>query len=81
MIQIFSLVRQIGALFANLFSRPDWRTILDIAIMAVLIYHGLKLVLRTRANSVFKGIGVVLVVAWIANMLQISTLNWLMQQQ
>ena len=80
MIQIFSLVRQIGALFANLFTSPDWRTILDIVIMAVLIYHGLKLVLRTRANSVFKGIGVVLVVAWIANILQISTLNWLMQQ-
>jgi len=32
-IQILSLVRQIGALFANLFTSPDWRTILDIVIM------------------------------------------------
>ena len=80
MVQIYSLVRQIGALFANLFISPDWRTILDIVIMTVLIYYGLKLVLKTRANSVFKGIGIVLVLAWISDFLQINTLNWLLQQ-
>lgn len=80
MVQIYSLLRQIGALFANLFLSPDWRTILDIVIMTVLIYHALRLVLRTRANSVFKGIGIVLVLAWISDILQINTLNWLLQQ-
>ena len=79
-VQIYSLLRQIGALFANLFVRPDWRTILDISLMTVLIYYGLKLVLRTRANSVFKGIGIVLVLAWISDILQINTINWLLQQ-
>ena len=79
-VQILSLIRQVGALFANVFISPDWRIILDIAIMTVLIYYGLKLVLRTRANSVFKGIGIVLVLAWISDILQINTLNWLLQQ-
>ena len=80
LMQVYELIRQIGALFANLFSAPDWRTILDIAIMTVLIYQAMKLVLRTRASSVFKGIGVVLVLAWISDILQINTLNWLLQQ-
>ena len=80
MVQIYSLIQQIGALFANLFISPDWRTILDVSIMAILIYQGMKLVLRTRANSVFKGIGIVLVLAWISDILQINTLNWLLQQ-
>ena len=62
-VQIYSLIRQIGALFANLFISPDWRTILDIVLLTILIYYGLRLVLRTRANSVFKGIGIVLVLA------------------
>ena len=80
MVQIYSLIQQIGALFANLFISPDWRTILDVSIMAILIYQDMKLVLRTRANSVFKGIGIVLVLAWISDILQINTLNWLLQQ-
>ena len=79
-VQIYSLIRQIGALFSSLFISPDWRTALDIVLLTILIYYGLRLVLRTRANSVFKGIGIVLVLAWISDILQINTINWLLQQ-
>ncbi len=79
MTQLQSLFREIGALFTNLF-QPDWRNIADVAIMTVLIYHLIKLLIRTRASAVFKGVGIVLVVAWFSDALQLSALNWLLQQ-
>lgn len=80
MVHFEALWTQIAALFANLFERPDWRNMVDIAILSVLIYNLIKLVMHTRANSLFKGIVVVLAVAWIADVLQISALSWLLQQ-
>ena len=80
MVHIQAFLSQIGALFANLFERPDWRNIVDIAILTVLIYNVIKLGIRTRANSMFKGIAVILVLAWISDSLQISALSWILQQ-
>lgn len=80
MVHIQAFLSQIGALFANLFERPDWRNIVDIAILTVLIYNVIKLGIRTRANSLFKGIAVILVLAWISDSLQISALSWILQQ-
>ena len=80
MAQISSFLREVAALFASLFLQPDWRNILDVAIMTVLIYQVIKLLIRTRASSVFKGVGVVLVVAWLSDAMQLNVLNWLLQQ-
>lgn len=80
MIQIEAFLTGIGAMFANLFVQPDWRNLVDIGILAVLIYNIFKLVMHTRANSLFKGIAVILILAWISDVLQISALNWLLQQ-
>ena len=80
MIQVQALFSQLGALFANLFEHPDWRNLVDILILTVLIYNVIKLVMHTRANSLFKGIVVILLMAWISDALQISALNWLLQQ-
>ena len=66
--------------FVNLFDRPDWRNIVDIGILAVLIYSIIKLVMHTRANSLFKGIIFILVLSWLAEALQISAVSWLLQQ-
>ena len=41
--------------------------------------QGLKLLMRTRANSVFKGIAIVLVLAWISDQLQLHSISWLLQ--
>ena len=62
MVHVQAFLRQVSTLFANLFEHPDWRNILDIAILAVLIYNIIKLVMHTRANSLFKGIVLILVV-------------------
>lgn len=80
MIQLQAFLTSIGAMFANLFVQADWRNLVDIGILAVLIYNVIKLVMHTRANSLFKGIAVILILAWISDVMQISALNWLLQQ-
>ena len=66
MVQLRLFFSEISALFTSLFLRPDWRNVLDIAITSFIIYQLIRLVVRTRASSVFKGIGLVLVFAWLA---------------
>ena len=80
MVQIRELFTSIGALFTNLFEHPDWHNIVDVAILAVLIYNIIKLVLHTRSNSLFKGIAMVLVMAWLSNVLRFSAVSWLLNQ-
>lgn len=80
MIQIQAFFSSIGALLANLFDHPDWRNLVDISILTVLIYNIIKLAMHTRANSLFKGIALILLLAWISDALQISAVNWLLQQ-
>ena len=80
MVQIQGFLSSIGALFTNLFEHPDWHNIVDVAILAVLIYNFIKLVMHTRSNSLFKGIAVVLVTAWLSGMLRFNALTWLLNQ-
>ena len=78
--QIQAILMQIGNLFSNLFVHPDWRNILDIVILTLLIYNLLKLASHTRANSLFKGIVFIMVLSLISDALEINALNWLLQQ-
>lgn len=80
MIHIQTFFSEMGALFVNLFEHPDWRNLVDISILTVIVYHILRLVMHTRANSLFKGILFILVLSWVSKVLQISALNWLLQQ-
>lgn len=80
MTNIITILEQGGALFTNLFQYPDWRNIVDVAILTVLIYQVIKLVMHTRSNSLFKGIAAILVLAWVADALRINALSWLLGQ-
>lgn len=80
MVQIQEFFSSIGALFTNLFEHPDWHNIVDVAILAVLIYNVIKLVLHTRSNSLFKGIAVVLAMAWLSSILRFNAVSWLLNQ-
>ena len=80
MAQLQGFFSSIGSLFTNLFEHPDWHNIVDVAILAVLIYSGIKLVMHTRSNSLFKGIAVVLVTAWVSNILRFNAVTWLLNQ-
>ncbi|MEG0934678.1 MAG: diadenylate cyclase CdaA [Clostridia bacterium] len=75
-----SVFQSAGSLFSNLFDHPDWRNILDILIVALVIYQMLKLFLHTRASSVVKGIAIVLVVTWLSELFQLNAINWLLRQ-
>ena len=78
--QLQAILNQLGNLFSNLFVHPDWRNILDVAILTVLIYNLLKLVRYTRASSLFKGILFVLVMALVADAAEINATSWVLQQ-
>lgn len=80
MVQIRESLATIGALFTNLFEHPDWHNIVDVAILTVLIYNVIKLVMHTRSNSLFKGIAVVLAMAWISGLLRFNAVSWLLNQ-
>ena len=50
MIHIQMFFSEMGALFVNLFEHPDWRNLVDISILTVIVYHILRLVMHTRAK-------------------------------
>ena len=56
------------------------RNAVDIAIVSYLFYKILTMVRRTRAVQLLKGLLVLLVVAFISNMLQLQTVSWLLSQ-
>lgn len=77
---LHSLWISIKGLYENLFLYPDWRNFLDIAIIAILIYYLISVLLRTRASSVFKGIGVFFVCTWMSKILELNVVSWALQQ-
>ena len=77
---IRTILEQGGALFTNLFQYPDWRNIVDVLILTILIYQAIKLVMHIRSNSLFKGIVAVLLIAWVADALRINAVSWLLNQ-
>jgi len=79
MSRLFNFFGQAISLFGTLFTQPDWRNWLDIILAAILIYYALKLLLRTRANTVFKGIIIIVIVAWLSDMLQLHIISWAIQ--
>lgn len=80
MMRVREFFIQAGALFTNLFEHPDWRNIVDVIILTVLIYHVIKLVMHTRSNSLFKGIVAILLMAWAADVLRINAFSWILGQ-
>ena len=53
--------------------------LLDIAILAYLIYHLLGLVRNTKATSLLKGVGVFLVVLLLSDVLKLHAINYLLK--
>ena len=53
--------------------------LLDVAIVAYLFYKLSVLLRETRAGTLIKGIILVLIFAWISNLLQLNTINYLLR--
>ncbi len=80
MVAFNNVWNQAMSLFSNLFFRPDWRNLLDVVIVAFVVYQILKLFIHTRANSVLKGVGIILLLTWLSEILQLNAINWLLLQ-
>jgi len=72
--------QQFFSLFANLFVRPDWRSLLDIAIVSFLVYQLIVALAHTRANTVLKGVFIIILITGLAELLQLNALSWLLLQ-
>ena len=60
------------------FLTPRWVDIIDIIIVAVIIYYFLKLIKGTKALSIIIGLGIILLISFIANLLDMRTLSMIM---
>ena len=71
---------QLTELYWNVFYRPDWRDVLDILIVAFLIYQILRFTRQTRGSSVFKGLVIIMLVTWVSAAAKLRALNWVLVQ-
>ena len=78
MTQIRYYLDQILNLFINLFAHPDLRDLVDVALVAVIIYTILRLVAHTRVSAIAKGVGIVLLVTLLTHLLELNTLSWML---
>jgi len=80
MAQISYLWQQFLILMNSLVGSLSWRNILDVLVVAMAIYYIIKLVRQTRANSVLKGLAVILFLTWVSDLLELSATNWILRQ-
>ena len=80
MAQFSYIWQQFLTLMNSIVGSLSWRNVLDILVVAMVIYYIIKLVRQTRANSVLKGLGVVLFLTWISDILELSATNWILRQ-
>ena len=73
-----SLWQTIENLVWNVLHRPSLADIVDILIVAVIIYELLMLTRDTRGSAVLKGMMLLLIVVGISNLFGLTALNWLL---
>lgn len=73
-----TLWSQIRNVLWNVFNRPTIADVLDILIVAFLLYELLMLTKETRASAVLKGFVMLLAASWISDLLGLTALNWVL---
>ena len=80
MAQLSYLWQQFLILMNSLVGSLSWRNILDVMVVAMAVYYIIKLVSQTRANSVLKGLAVILLLTWVSDLLDLNATNWILRQ-
>lgn len=80
MTQLNYLWQQLQLLIGSLVSSLDGRSIVDILVVAMLIYYATKVIRQTRANSVLKGFIFLLGMMWVSEVTELIAINWLLRQ-
>ena len=73
------LLTEIQVLWANTMERLTINDIIDILIVAFMIYNLLQLTRETRANQVLKGVGIIIVAYFLSGVLRLQAFNWLLR--
>lgn len=73
-------VREVLYVLLNFIQTVSIWDILDISIVAYLIYRIITVVRKTSSGSVIKGIIVILAVMWLSNLLNLNVINYLLGQ-
>lgn len=80
MLFIMESVREVLYVLLNFIQTVSIWDILDISIVAYLIYRIITVVRKTSSGSVIKGIIVILAVMWLSNLLNLNVINYLLGQ-
>lgn len=72
-----NLWNQAEAFLWNLFNRPKWTDIIDVLIVAFIIYQLFMITHETRASQVLKGLAVLLLASFISDLAGLTALNWI----
>lgn len=75
-----SLFSQLQTFFWNIFNRPQLNDLLDILIVAVLIYQIIMLTRDTRASEVLKGFLLLVGASLLSSLLGLTALTWVLKQ-
>ncbi len=70
---------QLENLVWNIFHRPSFADIVDILIIAFLLYRLIQMVRRTRSIQVIKGIAILILIQYVSDLAGLKTLSWLMK--
>jgi diadenylate cyclase len=68
------------ARFLPYLSYLDWKTVIDILVVAYVIYRLLMLIKGTRAIQLLKGLAVLVVASTVSARFNLYTLNWLLEK-
>ncbi len=66
--------------FSLLWKSDLWQGVLDVLVVAYLLYRLLLLVRGTRAMQILGGLGTLLLALYLSDKLHLDTLNWLLRQ-
>lgn len=64
--------------FWNIIHQPTWIDLIDILIVAILIYQLFLLTRRTRAVQVIKGLAIIIVGSYVSDIIGLTSLSWLL---
>lgn len=69
---------ELQVFWANAVERLTINDIIDIVIVAVMLYNVLLLTKETRASQVLKGVGFIIVAYWVSELFKLQAFNWIM---
>jgi len=73
------LWKQLEMVFWNITHQPRWNDIVDILLLAFLLYWLVKISRHTRAVQVMKGLAILIALNYLSAMLGFTAFNWVMR--